>query len=361
MNRKISSIFAVSALLVASLFLSCSDKPDKSDTFIEKDFAKPVNLKGSALQIDAMIMKPIVINVIDNLLFLTNINTEYIFEVYDLDTHKKINECIKHGKGPGEMLFPMIAHLTKDSLWLFDLRLQFLYNYRTKDFISGSNPESVRKIKLSSYSKVTVLSDNRIIAAPDMAADKMFAYYDSNAKQLESKGEYPDKNLSAVNHIMFNRFEYTASSNDRIFVCYTYNDIIEIHDGATGDLIKKRYGPNDTKPKPDVKYRKKDDGVSVGSIVPGSTTLCYVNPVSVENEVFVGYVGRTYERNMDVRCNKILVFDFKGNPLRIYNLDIPVERFAVDAKKKIIYGITDMPDLDLPNAQSDYNIIIYKY
>jgi hypothetical protein len=27
----------------------------------------------------------------------------------------------------------------------------------------------------------------------------------------------------------------------------------------------------------------------------------------------------------------------------------------------LIYGITDLPDLELPNAQSDYNIIKYGY
>jgi WD40 repeat protein len=361
MNKKILGIFAVSALLVASLFLLWRCKSDKPDTFNEKDFAELVNLKGSVLQVDTMIMKPAGINVVDNLLFLTNINTEYIFEVYDLNTHKKINECIKHGNGPGEMLYPVIVNLTKDSLWIFDRHLQFLHNYRTKDFISGSNPESVRKIRLDNYSEVTVLPDNRIIASPDMNADRMFAYYDLNAKRLESKGEYPDKNLSAIDHIMSHRFEYTTNLNDRIFVCYTYNNIIEIYDGA-GDLVKRRYGPNEVQSKPVVKYRTTKDGISVGSIVPGSMNICYFAPVSVGNEVFVTYVGAPNEKTVSFpRNKKILVFDFEGNPLRIYNLDIPVGYFAVDAEKRIIYGITDMQDLDLPNAQSDYNIIMYKY
>ncbi|MDR0726257.1 MAG: TolB-like 6-bladed beta-propeller domain-containing protein, partial [Prevotellaceae bacterium] len=59
-------------------------------------------------------------------------------------------------------------------------------------------------------------------------------------------------------------------------------------------------------------------------------------------------------------CNKILVFDFEGNPLRTYNLDVPVGVLSVDAEKRIIYGLTDMP-VDLPNAQSDFNIIKYEY
>jgi hypothetical protein len=344
MNRKISGIFAVSALLVASLFLSWRGKPDKSDTFSEKDFAKPVNLKGSALQVDAMIMKPIGINVIDNLLFLTNSGTEYIFEVY---------------------IDPRIINLTKDSIWISDRQSWLLRKYRTKDFISGPKPECVQKIKLGHiYSKTTVLSNNRIVASSSKSEDKKFDYYDLNAKLLESKGEYTEKSLSAMDNKMFYKFGYTAGANDRIFACYTFGDIIEIYDGATGDLIKRRYGPNKNKPRPEVKDRKIDGTAvkSIKSVGPGSGNIAYhTAPVTAGNEVFVVYVGAPYEKTVRGQWNRMFVFDLEGNPLRIYNLDIPIGYYAVDAEKRIIYGITDISDLNLPNAQSDYNIIVYEY
>jgi hypothetical protein len=365
MNKKNLGIFAVLAFLTAFLFFSCRNKSDNPDIFSEKDFAKPINLKGSVLQIDSMLMYPVDIHVVDNLLFLTNSKTEYIFDVYDLNTHKKINECIKFGNGPDEMISPTIVNLTKDSLWIFDRQLWFLRNYRTKDFISGSKPESLQKIRLGhSHYKTTVLSNNRIVAYGSHSMDKKFDYYDLNAKLLDSKGEYTDKSLSDRDNYLSYRFDYTTSLNDKIFACYTFGDIIEIYDGATGDLIKRRYGPNESKP---VFKSVTRDGVTVALPVRDLTHLCYhATPVRAGNEVFVLYFGGLYgkfisETGNATKCNKILVFDFEGNPLRTYTLDVPVIFFTVDAEKRIIYGVTNAPDLNLPNAQSDYNIIMYKY
>jgi WD40 repeat protein len=357
MKKKFSGMFAVLALLTAFLFFSFRDKSD-SGTFTKKDFARPVDLKGSILQVDSMIMKPVNINVVDNLMFLTNSRTDYIFEVYDLNTNRMINRCLKFGQGPDEMIRPTIVNITKDSLWIFDSQT-WLFNYRTKDFISGSKPEYIRKIKLGNHSKATVLPDGRIIASPAASMEKKFDYYNLDAKLLESKGEYTDDKLSKMEKMMSYRFGYATGLNNRIFACYTYMDIIEIYDLSTGDLIKRRFGPNKFKAKPAMKSVSKD-GVTIFS--QAEPTLCYhVAPVRAGNEVFVMYIGGPYDEQTRGKCNRMLVFDFEGNPLRIYNLDIPLLFFDVDAEKRIIYGVTDMPDLDLPNAQSDFNIIKYEY
>jgi WD40 repeat protein len=353
-------IFAGLALLVAIVFVSYRNKSDSdSDTFSEKDFAAPIDLKGSVLQVDAMIMRPRNIHTVGNLLFLTNVKTEYIFEVYDLNTGKKINECIKFGQGPDEMIIPTIVNLTKDSLWIYDIQTRLLRSYRMKDFISNLKPESVNKIKLShSHHRAIVLSNNKIVAYNSQSIDKKFDYYDLDAKLLDSKGEYTDESLSAMENMMTYRLDYTTSLNDRVFACYTFGDIIEIYDGSTGDLIKRRYGPN--KFKPVLKSVSKDGATTASVGVRDLTHLCYhLVPVRAGNEVFVLYFGDLYEKYKST-CNKILVFDFEGNPLRIYNLDIPLGVFTVDAEKRIIYGLTDEP-VDRPNAQSDFNIIKYEY
>jgi hypothetical protein len=76
----------------------------------------------------------------------------------------------------------------------------------------------------------------------------------------------------------------------------------------------------------------------------------------VGNEIFVLYFGDLYGKYED-RCDRILVFDTDGNPLRIYKLDIPVISFTVDSEKRIIYAITDKPEKE----EDEYNIIKYEY
>jgi hypothetical protein len=53
------------------------------------------------------------------------------------------------------------------------------------------------------------------------------------------------------------------------------------------------------------------------------------------------------------KVTKILVFDFEGNPCRIYNLSIPIFAFDVDPEKKIIYGITDFLE--------EFNVVKFEY
>jgi hypothetical protein len=358
MNKK---IFSVLVFLASFVFFACRDKSDLN-TFSEKDFAETIDLKGSIPPFDDTLMRPRNIHVVDNLLFLTNSRTEYIFEVYDLNTNKKINECIKFGNGPDEMIAPTIVNLTKDSLWIFDIQTWLLRNYRTKDFISVANPECVKNLKLgSSHAKATVLSNNRIVASISKTGEQKFDYYDLDGKLLDSKGEYTDNKLSAIENRMTYRFDYTTSLDDKIFASYIFGDIIEIYDGLTGDLIKRRYGPNESKP---VLETVTNNGITA-SVGATETRLCYhAAPVRAGNEVFVLYFGGLYaefKNTHKTKCTKMLVFDFEGNPLRIYNLDIPVIFFDVNAEKRIIYGVTDISDLDLPNVQSDYNIIKYEY
>jgi WD40 repeat protein len=355
MKKRNSGIFAVLAFLTVLVLCSFRYKPDDSDSFNEKDFAEKIDLKGSILQFDDLIMKPTGIHVIDNLLIVPNSRTEYIFDVFDLNTNKKINACIGAGQGPGEMLSPKIVNLTKDSIWIYDTQRWFLYNYAMKDFISKSRPESVSERKFGHYSRITILSDNKIVASPSTNTGKKFDYYDLNAKLLYSKGEYPEEKLPDMNNIMVYRFDYTAGANSRIFVSYGYIDLIEIYDASTGNLIKRRQGPNNHKP-PALKHLPGGE-FTVVVTDKSSTYLCYpLSPLSAGDEAFVLYFGVLAEKQQDTGCTRILVFDFEGNPLRIYNLDIPVSFFTVDADKRIIYGVASIPD-----AEDDFNIVKYEY
>ena len=57
------------------------------------------------------------------------------------------------------------------------------------------------------------------------------------------------------------------------------------------------------------------------------------------------YSGKVFNpRNHDYLKDKILVFDWNGNPQQYYQLDIPIFDFAVDEKSRIIYGLTDKPE-----------------
>jgi hypothetical protein len=341
-------------IFVVFLFFSCGSKGDDRDIFTEKDFAETIELKGELMQFDSMIMRLGNIHVFGNLLFLQNIRTNYHYEIYNLETNTKINECIRFGQGPGEMIRPKIVNIMDDSLWIYDMENMSLYNYGLKDFISASNPKIAKKVKLAhTHYGATVLSDNKIIASFSTVSEKTFDLYDSEGKLLESRGNYPNTKLSATQNILSYRFDFAAGPDDKIFVTYPFGDIIEIHDEKTGTM-KRRWGPGNHKPV--FKLITQGDASRVVP-VSGETYQCYQNtPVSAGNEVFTLYYGDLYEKHKEVakeKVTKILVFDFDGNPLRIYNLSIPIFAFDVDYEKRIIYGITDLPE--------EFNVVKFEY
>jgi hypothetical protein len=347
--KRFISIYYVLAI---SLFLSCGSKSgeEKPDIFTEKDFGKAIELEAKSLQLDAMIMQPVHVRVFGNLLFLQNIKTDYHYEIYNLETNTKINECIKFGNGAEEMIRPRIIKITDDDLWIYDMASMSLYKYKLKDFISTSKPSVIKRIRLgSTHYRAGILSDNRIIASPATVPEKMFDLYDAEGKLLKSKDDYPNTKLSVSENILFYKFEFVTNLDDKVFVTYMSGDIIEIHDEKI-DKIKRRWGPNKHKP---VWKLITEGGASAVVGVAEETYQCYHGtPVRAENEVFVMYYGDFYD-TFESRVTKILVFDFEGNPLRKYNLSIPIRFFDVDTEKRIIYGITDLPE--------EYNIVKFEY
>jgi hypothetical protein len=78
---------------------------------VNRIFSETIELKPSVLKLDQTLMNPARIHLYGNFLFLKHIRTAYLYEVYDLNTNKKINECMSRGQGPGEMISPNIIDI----------------------------------------------------------------------------------------------------------------------------------------------------------------------------------------------------------------------------------------------------------
>jgi hypothetical protein len=81
----------------------------------------------------------------------------------------------------------------------------------------------------------------------------------------------------------------------------------------------------------------------------------YNSPVIVNDEIFVLYSGAYDTGTGDYMKEHILVYDMEGKPLRRYRLSEKIFCIEIDAKNKIIYGITDSPEFHL--LKFNYQII----
>jgi hypothetical protein len=66
----------ITAFILIVMFFSCRSKTGNDiDSFTEQDFSESIELTGSRLEFDAMIMRPVNIHIHGNLLFLQNYRT----------------------------------------------------------------------------------------------------------------------------------------------------------------------------------------------------------------------------------------------------------------------------------------------
>lgn len=85
-----------------------------------------------------------------------------------------------------------------------------------------------------------------------------------------------------------------------------------------------------------------------GPLEKPACTDAYFAPQRVGDEVWVLFSGKSSEEEgYSILANTIYVYDWDGNSQRILKLDQGVFAFAVDAKKRVIYGISDSPEFHI--------------
>ena len=340
--KKCSIIFFVVFLLT-----SCDNNEKHffvdSNTFDLKDL-KISRLEGTMMQFNDTIWNPVRIDVIDTLLFLRNRSTEYVFDIYNLNNNTKINECIRIGQGPNDFVSPQIVRSMGDHVWIFDRQLTNVKEYTILDLLEFNLPVPKKVISLNNNAlrNVSVLSDGTVLASVNTPTRGGFNLYNPAGLLLDSIGDYPDLTsgkLSDMEKIMSFQSGFTTNLTDRIFLSYTYADLIEVYD-VKGKCINRMHGPHQH----DLVMGLRSSGEITGAApVRGETYFCYSSPVYAGKEVFVSYFGELSE-NYNGQYNKILVFDWNGKPLRMYELDTQIITFTVDHKNKKIYSIANSPE-----------------
>ena len=150
---------------------------------------------------------------------------------------------------------------------------------------------------------------------------------------------YTSGDMSDMEKLMSFRNAFVTNLTDRIFICYAHTDLIEIYD-FSGNCLKRMRGPDQIDLAMEV---VSTGGGYAARTVKGKTYKCYTYPVHAGDKVFVLYFGELmedYEQD-----SKIIVFDWNGKPLQMYELDIPLSTFTVDYENRIIYGISNSSEI----------------
>lgn len=335
-------------------FCSCSKNKtyDDSVMFNAESFSEEVNLSGEIVQFDSIIMHPVDIIAHDSLLLTIDYGCEKLFSIFNMNTKKKIRECIMKGQGPNEMLKPRFVGIDDQKIQIFDMATSNIITYNTSEFIYAENPMPTNKVKLEKSVFINV----------GKTSDRMFGYsydvnhqlyvFDSTGKKVDEIIEHPTTSyLSYSDAEKLDAFYMNFITNgvDKIALCYSMTDLIEIY--KTNGLLEKRlHGPEHF-----FSYFKEyhDGDIISSSPVKGKNKDAYFSPENAGDVFFVLYNGGYIDdENHNSLCRYLYSISWEGIPQKKYILDNAIFSFAVDMKHKKIYGISNTPE---------YHIVEYAY
>lgn len=314
-----------------------------------KDFGKEKQLIGERLYCNDELQKPIRMFLEKNVMYLSNLHTESLLQIMDLDSERTIGEYIPFGSGPDEMLSISRIQKVDSLLYLYDSMKQRIEVLSIVDY----NINHLYSMNYSNYFEdFGILSDNNIVSlVVDVTPEKLF--YFKGDSLLKNVGEYPQINTKEEMSELEKISGFASSlavnlSKDRIVVVHKQTDLIEIYN-IEGKLFKRIHGPDHFFP---IVNTKKRGEYQTLAAEPGKSRDAYFYPVPDDELFYVLYSGKAVYPELKNYLNDwVLVFDWDGNPVTRYKLEEPIYGLALDAENRILYGLSDSPE---------YHVLRYK-
>ena len=329
-------------LCVLSVFMSCTPRLEEGTrTFGWSDIPAPVTLKGDSLAFDEIMMKPVRLAVVDSFLLLKNQHVERFFHVYNLKSRQKVGERISFGIGPEEMLDPMCVSMAGDSLGIVDKNKRIMDIYPDSRWLVSDTVSPVRRISFNELLVNPVcLPEVGIISSTTQSEEHKFVLFDFEGNCLSYFGDYPSayKNSTVYEKLIaFMGDMAVKPDGSRWVMSHKAMDMIEIYDSRL-NLLHRIQGPDGIFPEVEETQNRVRR--------PKTSREGYFFPVVTDEYIYVLYDGRIYDTESPTRYlrDKLLVFNWNGEPVKYYRLSEGIFHFDIDEENGVLYGITDYPE-----------------
>jgi hypothetical protein len=280
----------------------------------------------------------------DSFLILFNPGKEYIYDLVNLKNKERTHQFGKIGDGPGELTMPTQLSFksnTGNEIGIFNRRgFQFV----------DVHIDSILNKKEYRYSKIYKgfdfnhyglykLSDNQFLGLGYF--ENRYIISDSTGNVVKKWGNYPFE--SELNQLTYNQKAFAFQGKLKVhpkedkFVFSSHNspnfEIIRFDEKNNFELVNQTYisSPkviaNDPD-SPNVEF----DLENIVSYVDSSVTKDYI---------YLLFFGETVKNIVDKEikgATNVLVFDWKGNPVKHFKLDVGVSHIEV-ANDQILFAV----------------------
>ncbi|MCU0413395.1 MAG: TolB-like 6-bladed beta-propeller domain-containing protein [Ignavibacteriaceae bacterium] len=329
----------INLLFFFCIFYSCSTSKQDDADFTEESFKETIHLTdGRMYKNDSLFLgKPTRLSFHPDSFLIFSDEGASLVKIIDLKRNK-IQEIIKQGKGPGEMIKAFeIEILNKDVYVLCPILGKMI----------KLTPDNNRKFQITDefnlgekgINRLFPLNKDLFVCLSKIGDEKRLTFLDNRGKVIRKLGDYPpllnSKELKGDNNIFQSFISASPAGNKFVLVC-SQTDVFEIYDIDKG-LINRFQGPIG------IQLMAKNENVGVGRgmhLEPRYLTYCMV--AANEKEFWTGYVGYKSEKRKrpsisEISPKRIFCFDWKGNPLRKIEFDFTFLGLDVDWAGKVLY------------------------
>ncbi|MBO7598163.1 MAG: hypothetical protein J6T70_14080 [Bacteroidales bacterium] len=329
-------------LLLSSFLLSCGIQSEiiGAKRSSMSDFGGKIKLHGQILSMDS-VWKPDRIYCNDSLIFLVDKTTENFVHVFDSKTEKYKTSNIRLGNGPNESLSCFKLQIGREYVYSLDVVARKLRRYLYADFVTKSNVVADKEYEFDGVPfSVAANSKNEIIASilyNKEDESTLLTKYDENGIRQNVEIEYPVDNETRSNKYLFQNNIFYNEKQKKVVVTYIYADIFDVYDNSL-NLLSRAQSPESFLP-----TMTNNGQVYVSN---SETKLSFETCSLTSDGIWLLYIGTTVDKDddSDGLYKQIFEYDYEGNPLHYYELDIPVFWFCVNETERSIYGLSDCPE-----------------
>lgn len=338
---KMMSIFFI--LILVILYGSCNPKETIKDPIL--DFTNTVNLKSKPLQSSDSLFKAETMMLIHDYLMVHDIEIGYVYKIIDVNRDKFLKRFGKIGEGPNELTLPVYINRVGDEgnrVGINEAFKQTFHEYSIDSIITSINdPKRILTTEKFDYDHVRVVNIDSNLFVGYGFNEKPYTLI-SGIKTIENTGSFPFRD-------QLNKFSpqtLVLAYQPRLFknpkkplvlssATFSFNlDFLKVaENGKLGIYKSLHFWPTD--------FEDESSGNGASAAIKKENRFGNLSTTVSGEYIYVLYSDKPWEYEFPQKSNRILVYDWEGNPIRILNLDQEVNYIAAHEDDKYLIGYLD--------------------
>lgn len=345
---KLKHTISLVSITLLIFTLSCKEKKI-SDPLMHEAFKNIIKLKGEEVNLNSsMLAEPTGMIIIDPFLIIDDPDNNNLLTLIDLRNQKVVKRFLKKGRGPKECIVIDLYKYKKKEFYVYGKSLHKLLMFNLDSLINNNNysPEIFKLKDNGNYISVLPVNENLYIGTGNLKTGR----YGILKKGTNIKTKYSFPKDGAKYSIREKSAAYGSEldikPDMKKFVSSTnIGAVLEIF-SINNNTIKKIRDLHYFYPKYNIIYGGEGLGYAA-QYYEKDNIFGFTDVYTTNKSIYTKYSGKKLIRKKDFYTlstgKHILVYDWKGNPKKHYELDYHVEYICVDDNETAMYAINYKP------------------